>query len=366
MLRLFISAWLFVVAALSSVGCTVGEVHPFSQDAGASPADAEPASADAGTEPADAEPGPADAEPAPGDAAAAGEACDGLDNDGDEVVDEGCACEPDATQRCYVGPVQPPTGCEWGAQTCAGGGWGECAGASYPPVGDTECSSVIPAILDTAETVRIYRLYRPASGDYMSSTDGSEGASQGYSIQRSFLFYTFDYGYGTGTPASARPIYRCLVDGWDHMESTASNCEGTVSEGVLGYLLDSPRSGHAAFYRCVHSDGQHFSSFDADCEGHVTEGILGYARVDGHQWHNHAVLSSGSGECVGRCGAGCEWMPWEAWTPECLDHDECVEDNGHLLCVGSFFDAAVSYVEAGFKSLAKAVVDAVTSVFDWF
>ena len=227
------------------------------------------------------------------------------------------------------------------------------------------------AVADSSETVRIYRLYRPANGDHMSSTSQYEASHLGYYAESSTLFYTQPYGGNGGTPAATRPIYRCYIWGWDHMESTSATCEGAgTNEGRLGYLLSSPRAGHAALYRCRQPNGEHFNSFSSTCEGtqYTTEYILGYARTDGNQYYHKAALSTGPGsnDCVGRCGMGCSWMPWDAWTSECLEHDQCVANHGHLSCIGGLFEAAISYVEVGVKSLVKAVVDAVSSFFDWF
>jgi hypothetical protein len=70
------------------------------------------------------------------------ETCDGLDNDDDGLVDEGCACNPGAQEACYPGPAsQLGNGgvCATGTHTCTGGGefgtWGPCTGAV---VGATE------------------------------------------------------------------------------------------------------------------------------------------------------------------------------------------------------------------------------------
>ncbi len=61
----------------------------------------------------------------------------GLDDDGNGRVDDGCACEAGQEQRCFVGPAaQAGIGaCGWGNQSCLSGGeflqgsWGACVGS---------------------------------------------------------------------------------------------------------------------------------------------------------------------------------------------------------------------------------------------
>ncbi len=220
----------------------------------------------------------------------------------------------------------------------------------------------------TSETKEIFRRYN--GKDHLPTANPNEGNQYGYYTESSLLFYSTPYGGSGGTPAPTVAIYRCLVNGWDHMLSPDPNCEGRTREGLMGYLLTGSRSGHVAIYRCRNDQqkGDHFWSTDPNCEGRVTEFRLGYGRLSNKQY-NRTDLNSGAvnNDCLGRCGNGCSWMPWEAWTSACRRHDECVRDNGHLHCLdGRFLDAAISYVVAGVKSLIKSIGNAIKSFFDWF
>ena len=62
----------------------------------------------------------------------------GLDDNGDDRIDEGCTCSVGATQSCYVGnPKNAGVGvCSRGKQTCEKSGelpaWGKCIGSVLP------------------------------------------------------------------------------------------------------------------------------------------------------------------------------------------------------------------------------------------
>lgn len=63
----------------------------------------------------------------------------GIDDNCNGLVDEGCPCSPGRTQQCYAGcPNQAGVGvCTWGTQRCSSlaefvGEWGPCLGAGHP------------------------------------------------------------------------------------------------------------------------------------------------------------------------------------------------------------------------------------------
>jgi len=64
--------------------------------------------------------------------------CDGLDNDCDNQVDEGCTCGIGAVQQCFLGPpnFHDVGVCTDGTQTCQASGefglWGPCTGGIWP------------------------------------------------------------------------------------------------------------------------------------------------------------------------------------------------------------------------------------------
>ncbi len=107
---------LFILTISATVACDAGVATQ--QTAGAdggdvAAPDAGPARPDAGAHPID------------------HEICDnGLDDDGNHLIDDGCSCAVGATQSCFPGGLAGVCG---GTQTCVGdvefGAWGPCEGA---------------------------------------------------------------------------------------------------------------------------------------------------------------------------------------------------------------------------------------------
>ncbi len=88
------------------------------------------------------------------------EICDGLDNDCDDEVDEGCDCSAGDTQTCYSGPkgTEGVGLCNAGGQVCGSAGtWGACDGEVTPADEvcngeDDDCDDAIDEELDEQAT----------------------------------------------------------------------------------------------------------------------------------------------------------------------------------------------------------------------
>lgn len=131
---------IFLILAPLLVACGAAGGGP---DEGLSPEKlADAAGGDAGLSPDEGLPDPdpdPDAAPLPkGDTGVPEKCGNGIDDDGDGEIDEGCPCTVGATQKCYTGEAKfAGIGiCAWGKQTCEKtgefAGWSKCLGSVLP------------------------------------------------------------------------------------------------------------------------------------------------------------------------------------------------------------------------------------------
>ena len=85
------------------------------------------------------------------------ETCDGIDNNCDGIVDNGCTCKGAATQNCYsASPMTRKTGlCHDGEQVCSNGIWSDCQGDVVPTIEkcdqrDNDCDGTVDNVAPTS------------------------------------------------------------------------------------------------------------------------------------------------------------------------------------------------------------------------
>lgn len=83
--------------------------------------------------------------------------------------------------------------------------------------------------------------------------------------------------YVAPTNQAVAPLFGCKTGDHDYFVSLASDCEGQRILGINGYLYSKPVPDLklTAVYRCA-TTTDHFVSQDVQCEGAVSQGLLGY------------------------------------------------------------------------------------------
>jgi hypothetical protein len=118
----------------------------------------------------------------------------------------------------------------------------------------------------------LYQYVNPANGS-LWATPGAPAA--GYRYERTLGFLVRSGG------ANLRAINGCRAGAADYFLSFDSGCESRTVLGRYGFAFTSPPANEptVGLYRCLRPGRGHFASLDANCEGVLSEGLLGYIRT---------------------------------------------------------------------------------------
>ncbi len=198
------------------------------------------------------------------------DACNGVDDDCDEAIDEGCACTDGDTQACGSDVGE----CSSGTQTCASGAWGLCAGevtavAEACNGRDDNCDGV------TDETCAcVDGATQPCGTDVGECTAGTQTCATGA------------WGACVGEVASAAELCNTLDDDCDGTSDETfmlgMDCDGADADGCdEGTTMCDPSSGMMI---CSDTSGDTIevcNTTDDDCDMMADEGFMVGMRCDG-------------------------------------------------------------------------------------
>jgi hypothetical protein len=258
-------------------------------------------------------PGETDDPPPPGS-----EICNGLDDDGDGMIDE-----DQPSQSCGVGS------CEVTEPSCMGGVPQECTPAL--PGGevcnglDDDCNGAVDDIQQACSTscgegtiacngteqtcdapppqpeacnlldddcngsyddgvggcrIGVHRSVHPVTGEHFYTSSLDEAQCCGFQLEQANFFQLY-----AGPHAGLAPFHRCYAPGGFHFYTQDPGCEGLVLEGVLGFIATAGgTAGSVPLYRLyLSSNGDHFFTTSAaerdnaiNTFGYISEGVAGY------------------------------------------------------------------------------------------
>ena len=253
-----------------------------------------------------------------GDSPPADEICNGLDDDGDGMVDEDqpmvtCgvgSCEV-TEPSCVGGMPQECTPALPGAEVCngldddcngmaddvqqacstaCGDGILVCMGndeACDAPTPQPESCNVLDDDCDGSFDeglngcrVGVHRSFNPATGVRFYTTDLDEAQCCGFVVEAADYYRLY-----TGPHAGLVPFYRCIPISGTHLYTQDPGCEGApVNEGAMGYIATAEgTAGAVPLYRVYLPDGFHLYTTNIverdqaiAVYGFVDEGVAGY------------------------------------------------------------------------------------------
>ncbi len=273
----------------------------------------------------------------------------GLDDDCNEMVDDGCTCQNGATQSCGSGVGE----CHRGTQTCAGGAWGACVGEVTPTNElcddlDNNCDGLVDEIFpgvggscDGPDTDQCAEGTLACSSDHLGTTcsdttgdamelcnGGTDDDCDGMTDEGCTCTDGATQSCGSGVGECMAGTQTCAAGAWgpcmgsvgptsELCDGLDNNCDGATDEGfVLGMACDGadadfctegtttcdPSTGGVVCSDTTGSSAETCNAMDDDCDGASDEGFSVGMACDGT---DADACNEGMIACNGTGGASC-------------------------------------------------------------
>lgn len=196
-----------------------------------------------------------------------GEICNSLDDDCNGAVD-------DIQQACSTPCGEGTVVCNGAQESCDG-----------PPPQAESCNLVDDDCNGSFDDVGgcrigVHRSVHPVTGEHFYTTSLDEAQCCGFMLENADFYRLY-----SGPQAGLVPFYRCYTPGGFHFYTQDANCEGLTLEGAMGYIASAEgTAGSVPLFRLyLGTNGDHFfttSAAERDNAvavfGYVYEGVAGF------------------------------------------------------------------------------------------
>jgi len=278
------------------------------------------------------------------------ESCNGIDDNCDGRIDEGCSCTEGAKRSCGTSSVGQ---CQLGEQTCTSGAWGNCVGEILPAPEtcdslDNDCDSVVDNGVQTK--------YYPDADD--DNYGVAENAILGCTIP------TSGYAVLPGDCMDSDPLISPAAN--ETCDGKDNNCDGQIDEGC-DCIDGATRSCGSSVGACefgsescvlgkwsgvcsggIKPTAETCDNIDSNCDGNADDDLktLFYLDSDGDSFGDSATTAATLLACVKPSG-------YDDDKRDCDDTNPAINPNTAEICDDGIDNNCDGQIDEGCVTTAK-------------